>query len=289
MTTNTYTGSSQHNTDAEFRAMGLALSNCLTAAGLATAGDTGQINWASVTRPVGNNTAAGYEIRYLNDSLHATKPCYIKIEYGAGQPLSAMSLWITVASATNGAGTVAGTTYFARLQITSWASPSAGTYPTFCCVLPGYMALAPWRRGYPTFPAFVSICRTVDAAGTPTSDGFYLYYLTQASTTMTRKTYITTELTDSDRFALVPGNITSTLSGGDVKVFRHFGFVGDNSTRCVPFFLSYLSADIGDEATFSVTPIGVTARTYLTLGGAIAPVSVAAGGPTVARLCMQWE
>ncbi len=288
MTTNTFTGPFSHASNADFRAWGLALSNCLTAAGLATAGDTGQINWASVNRPA-NLTAAGYEIRYLNDSLHATKPCYIKIEFGTDNSTDWPAFWITVASATNGAGTVAGTTYFARRLITRGFAPSTGNYSTFCCVLEGYIALVSWLGAKEDAPKFV-LCRTTDSMGNITTDGFYLYYAN--TSLLDRNTYITTETTDVNKTCLFPGNLPTVYIGTDTQLFRHFGFVANYETQCIPFVLTFLNNDLGALTIFSTTPVGSTSRTYLAFSGTATGIvsSVVAGTAlSSARLAIQWE
>jgi len=75
------------NTDAEFRTWGSGIAAALQACGLVKTSDTGQIDWATVTRPGASHTAAGYEIYRFNDSLQATKPVLIKVEYGNGTAL----------------------------------------------------------------------------------------------------------------------------------------------------------------------------------------------------------
>jgi hypothetical protein len=79
-----------------------------TLPGLAQSADTGQINWASVAAVPGVNAYSGYEIYRLNDSLDATAPVFIKIEYGTGASVNQPALRISVSTATNGAGTLTG-------------------------------------------------------------------------------------------------------------------------------------------------------------------------------------
>ncbi|MCB1713466.1 MAG: hypothetical protein KDH96_13660, partial [Candidatus Riesia sp.] len=67
------------STDALFRDWGSKLSAAIQAVGLVKTGDTGQINWSTVTVGTG---IRGYEIFRFNDSLQATTPVFIKIEYG---------------------------------------------------------------------------------------------------------------------------------------------------------------------------------------------------------------
>lgn len=290
MTTDTYSGPLLHSSDAEFRAWGLALSNSLTAAGFPKSADTGQINWATVTKPGGSNTAAGYEIRYLSDSLHATKPCYVKLEFGNGVNTSIPSIWASAGSGTNGSGTLSGT-MFTRILITPGAVTNAGNFPTYACTLSGYVAFAFARAalGSSVGGAFFSVARTCDAAGAPTNTGFYFLYSTGNSSLFNRKTYITSEITDGSNVCLFPGGDTTTLVGSDVQVIRHFGY--QPTIRCIPFYLGYMSSEIGNESTFVATPVGVTARTYLALGGSAnsAPSACSSAASTSHRLAMQFS
>jgi hypothetical protein len=96
---------------ATFRAWGSAISAALATAGLAVTADTGQINWTTVAVPSTNATAAGYEIWKLTDALQATYPVFIKLEYGLATSNSGVvpyncQLWVTVGTATDGAGTI---------------------------------------------------------------------------------------------------------------------------------------------------------------------------------------
>jgi hypothetical protein len=95
--------------NATFRAWGSGISAALAAAGLVNTADTGQINWATVVLP-GAGAAAGYEIWRFSDALQASAPVFIKLEYGSSGLIngthSAPQMWITVGTATDGAGTI---------------------------------------------------------------------------------------------------------------------------------------------------------------------------------------
>src|SRR3954452_19330861 len=95
------------NNDAEFRTWGSAIGPQIAAMGLVQTADTGQINWATVLRP-GLNTSAGYEIWRFADALQATKPVFIRIEYGIAAVTDRMRIIARVGTATDGAGTLTG-------------------------------------------------------------------------------------------------------------------------------------------------------------------------------------
>lgn len=289
MATSQTTTAIAHSDDATFRAWITELSGQLDAAGLGTAADTGQINLATATRPAAG-TAAGYQIRYLNDSLHGTKPLYLKIEYGTNSTATNPQIWITIASATNGAGTVSGTTYVARTALLSNIAFGGATYFSGVCVLPGYFAMVFKRGGQGSRTPHVFVTRTCDDSGDISTAGFHFYVYESSSNLSFRTTYITSASSDIVGYAFYPSAFSSTLVGGQPQVFRHFG--SQPQVRCVPFMLSFLEGEIGDLSTFTSTPVGSAPRTYLALAGSNGPTGagVALNSTwTNGRLAFQWE
>lgn len=90
--------------DAKFQAWVQAIEAAILASGfLEVAPDTGQLNPLTVARP-SVSTYAGYRIYRTKDSMHATKPCYVKMEYGVASAADRPALRKTSSTATNGAG-----------------------------------------------------------------------------------------------------------------------------------------------------------------------------------------
>jgi hypothetical protein len=132
MTAQSASTASSSSTSSNFRSrMKAGVSDLLKGTGALTqTADTGQIDLVSGTFSPVVNTVGGYEIFYLNDALHATKPVYIKIEYGWGQADTANpQLWLTIGSGSNGAGTLTGNLSSRRVvlagQSTAWGSNTA--------------------------------------------------------------------------------------------------------------------------------------------------------------------
>lgn len=287
MTTASTTSVLSHTSDATFRAWGLSISDLMTAAGFIKSADTGQIDWATVARP-GVSTYAGYEIRYLNDSLHGSKPIYVKLEFGTASSATYPAIRATCASGTNGAGTLSGTTYFTVLGLSVVSGPAGTTVPSFVCATEGFVGIAAFRRGWTNYSFTFMIARTTDAAGTPTTEGFIFY--TSASGALVRYMYYNgTQSAAASDYCLIPGAVVSTLISGNPQVFRHYAMLPD--IRCTPAVVSFYGSEITTETTFTVRPIGVTDRTYLALSDAGGPNSCALGGasPSANRLGMLWE
>jgi hypothetical protein len=98
-----------NDTDAHFRAWAKEVHDMLTAAGWVNTADTGQINLATVVKPAAASTSQGYEIWRMADSLQSLYPVFMKIEYGsAASSSNNPAIWITVGTASDGAGTLTG-------------------------------------------------------------------------------------------------------------------------------------------------------------------------------------
>jgi hypothetical protein len=108
-------------TDAEWRTWCQAVEAALLSSGfLVAAADTGQIDLTSVARPA-ISSYAGYKIYKANDALAASKPMYVKIEYGCGTVTDRPLCRATVSTATNGAGTPSGVVAGAIVFVTASA------------------------------------------------------------------------------------------------------------------------------------------------------------------------
>lgn len=96
--------------DAEWRTWCQAVETALLTSGfLVAASDTGQIDLTTAVRPA-INTAAGYKIYKANDALQASKPFFLKVQYGVGSAITMGRITLQMSSATNGAGTPSGLT-----------------------------------------------------------------------------------------------------------------------------------------------------------------------------------
>lgn len=113
--------------DADFRSWGSGLSAQFAAVGLVKTADTGQIDWSTVLKPSATVQQRGYEIWRFNDALQATKPVFIRIDFGSGAGASLPGLWVTVGTGTNGAGTLTG-----QVSTIKSISSGAGGTTSYC-------------------------------------------------------------------------------------------------------------------------------------------------------------
>lgn len=252
--------------DAAFQAWASELYQHLTATGCAQAADTGQLAYpVVVSRPGANNTAAGYWIFYLNDSLHGSAPIYIKIEPGRGNGATFPNMWITIGTSTDGAGTITGT-LSSRYSFSGSTAASATNRQSYACGVAGFQGLD-WKQGATTSGAGAFyLARTVDSAGAPSAAGCMLLVGGNTSTTAQVSIDFTTStvveaVNTACSTTIVPGSVpTLILPGGDVQAFLAFGAA--NRVFPVVGVCATLSSDITANNTFSVALIGITARTY---------------------------
>lgn len=128
MTTATFSAAPSNASDAEFRAWGSGLSAALAAVGLVKTADTGQINWGTVLKPAGASTFQGYEIWRFNDSLQATAPVFLKVEFGSSGSVGNPAVRVTVGKGSDGAGTITGIIHAALVIPTAAASATPVTW-----------------------------------------------------------------------------------------------------------------------------------------------------------------
>lgn len=303
MTTATWTTALNHSGDAGWRATHSELSTYLTTVGAPKSADTGQVDWTTNNMPTTAGTPR-YEIRYLNDSLHATTPIYFKIEWdNSNSGGTTPYMFITAGTGSNGAGTLTGdVTTRAAISIGELSSSNVTARASYLCGLSGYLGLSYKRYaqtgggGQPLGFSFFAISRFRDASGTPIDGGFYLYYSTGTNHHVYRYTVNTTLHTvanDQNAICFFPGAPGApTLANGEAQVMRHFGM--QPTVTCIPDFLSYLSTEIGTTSTFTATPVGVTPITYLALGKDASGYPAAPGITSVHAnashmLAMRWE
>lgn len=275
MATSSWTTGVLHTTDAEFRTWGSELSTKLQAfsatPGLTKTADTGQINWATVTRPAAN-TDAGYEVYYLNDSLNATAPIYFKIYYGTNTNTTNPRIRIEIGTGSNGSGTLSGLGS-GTVYIANSASTNATSLSSYACVNTGFVGLS-WKSSAGALGGGFIICRTCDTDGTPNAKGAILLVRNSAASGATPQgaalclRYETTataySIDTGGNTVHIPQALTSsTLQNGDKQVFIGWGTFPD--VRPLFGFANTIKSESTYGSTISVALVGSSARTYIIL------------------------
>lgn len=294
MTTQTWVSAIAHSNDADFRAWGSELSAKFAAAGLVKHTDTGQINWATVTRPAAN-TAGGFELWRFADSLQATAPIYLKIEYGTSTSANFPQIWLTVGTGTNGSGTLNGTVSD-RNPVAFSGAVSAGNYPSYLCVAPGFVGLLhkAGASGSWTGFAFFAVSRTHDTAGAATGNGFFVLWGGVNANSICNSQSIRTAATAaaytaSNVYTCVPAQPVGSLVGADYQVYPVMGI--SPGVYVHPTLATIIASEVPVGTTFQVAMVGASTRTLIAVNSGFRCVVVGTGPGVIGTygLAMLWE
>jgi hypothetical protein len=293
MATTTDTVVSNCTDDATFRAWATKIHNALVAVGLIETNDTGKINLATVTRPA-SSTFAGFEMFRFDDSLQATKPVFLKVEYGMSSSANVPAVRFTVGTATDGAGTLTAPFVLATCRPTAvgthdlWGSgvASEGRF----AVMVGMESTASGD--------YYGICfeRGRNSDGSSNGDKqqfmcFGTFTTSHAVRTGQMDRGSSGPTTVYDRVPAMILGFGNIVVGGDhaVAPILHL----DGKMAYPPLgLLAVRTADVSAGTQFTVTRYG-TSRNYRRFGvdsGSAAMHNITNGGPTTAQaLCMIFE
>jgi hypothetical protein len=274
---------------AQFKDWATKLSNALTDVGFIKTDDTGQLNINSIEAVPGSNTYAGYEIRKLNDSLYATSPIVMKIEYGTGSASTYPALRITVGKTTDGAGNLTG--QFLNPQVLSGQYLNT-TLDSYVSCGEGYVSFALFVGGAYPFGAYIA--RTCNpTTGTPNDNGFHLVIdagsggFFQQGMTKEGGRIPYQNMTSPCCAAPVAGNGSYGENVGVYPIFHFLGYpYGPDFVGC-----GYFTVDIGTGGTILTLPVNGVSRTFVCLSGNNTNYSNRINGNTnvVGAIMMRWE
>ena len=290
--TDSVTAVIDQTSDAAFRTW---IQEIITAFGttltLTQTADTGQINTATVTRPAVANTSAGFVIFRFNDTLQATSPIFIKLEFGTGTTATTSpNMWITVGTATNGAGTLTGTTT-TRFQIVGGVAASNVTnyVSRYMYNSTQGMVWMSWKQGAiagGTLGGF-KLERANNLTGAAIGDAYTL--ITQGAATGPSAvggsaqcySYLTGALVtlgNGTVFAADPFAQTTTLFSGNIQdfpVWQATPVLGVSANHAI-----CLAAEIPTGNTVVEALVGSTTHTFISCPpfyGATAPAGITGG------------
>lgn len=266
MTTRTTISRIRHDSDATFREWIQEFEAALAFIGLVQTADTGQINTATANRPA-INASAGYQIWRFNDTLQATAPIFIRIEYRTQGGATDPGMSFGIGTSTNGAGTLTGTNFVPLLQVANTAQITDTTRSSFWCAVDGFFGMD-WKVGSGSTGCVWVICRTVDNTGAPTADGLLSLSLAQS---MLHGRYMrfgsgavaSADQTTASNLQLThwPFGLTTSLVGSDPQVAT--AWVPMPRMMPVVGVVGVLNVDAAQGTTFPFTGVGTTPRTYL--------------------------
>lgn len=283
----------QITNDARFRAWGLGISNALAAVGLTKAADSGQIDWGTVLRPGVASTVAGYEIWRFSDSLQATAPVFIKVEYGTGNHVGSTGYWITVGTGTDGAGTMLGpisTRINPKSTNVLTEGQTAFTYISGANNRIGVFGQLGAASSQLTSGTCWAVERTKDATGADTAEGILLLG-NEAGGQIWRQQVVfpTGAGTLETTLGIIMPMVGTGANGVQIAVYPQFYTKGTFLNPGLNL-LAYINANLSALTPTAITFYGAT-HTYLPLGTQCFQ-ALARTGPTGAAgsaPLMRWE
>lgn len=258
---------------AVFRTWGSGVDGTFTTLGWVQTSDTGQINWTTVAAPSGSNTAMGYSIFRMNDTLQATKPVFIKVEYGTSGSVSWPSMWLTIGTGSDGSGTITGISW-TRTQIAGWNNSASIAFPSYfsgdsgryCCALFTGEGSNYYQIGF-------SIERTRDSSGTINNTGLLVCTLPHYNSGASPKSqYIPFTGTAPSAYSAINCITTNTVigitaSGNNVNLYPIKTWTPGESDPLTNLFVYYYP-DLSKYQNYSVPIYGGTfTYTYKALPG----------------------
>lgn len=298
MTTQTYTDVIDHTSNAGFQAWSQPLHLAIVAAGLVNTADTGQADLTTAARP-STNTYVDKVYRF-DDTMQGTAPVFLKVGFGTGTSATVPALRVTIGEATDGAGTLSGSTLVSNLGFSQTGAAPASTvtnYTTRVCVVDGYIGIAfgLGSTSAGTSHAVLIIGRSVDSSGASSADGTFVLARGAADNSSNALRSLqygsgTAFTMTAGSSCLIAGGMTTTLVGGAAQVFKHY--INLPRVRPIPWLMTVRSSEFGSNTQFDATPVGALQRTYVSLGLEgfnQAGNAVALPATTGQTLAMVWE
>lgn len=128
--------------------------------GFSAGSDSGQVDLTTVAAPSSTAQSMGYKIYKTNDGLTQV---FVKVEFGSSSPAAVPSIWITVGTGTNGAGTITGTVLLSRTQLCTATSDAVTQHPCYASGTTSRICFAIFLAAA-TYPIWFSLERRKDTS-----------------------------------------------------------------------------------------------------------------------------
>lgn len=258
------------STAARFQAWAQFIEDTLvTTGGWIVTTDTGQTLPSALAACTLANTKKGYRIYRMADTLQATFPVFMRIDFGCAGNVITNGFWVTIGTSSDGSGNITGPLWNGGLSTTPNVylntSGVSGAVNSYGSAAPGRASIATFIGTASGFPMIFCIERTKNASGADTGDGLLLVYTGGLGTV--------TNGVETSRYIIYAGgsqplqevglsyiltqqNPTQSY-GGDVGVAVISHFKGTVQQPGINFLVVNAS-DIGAESGFVVTLYGIT-------------------------------
>lgn len=257
-----------NDTDAHFRAWINEINDSLIAFGWVRTSDTGQIDFATVTRPTTVNTYQGYAVYRMDDALQSSCAVFMRLDFGTGAGTNNCSIKVQVGiGSTDGAGTLTGNVSTQAVTSTSTgATASAVTARTAGDA--GSFRMHFWGNNVlgTGWTLLVERDQSIVGADTALGVNFVMHYNTANTTGLIKSQFLETAGGNGALNTLVYAALSQQASQSAG------GYVGIAPARCelgplrnpMKTFLLFARTDYTLETTNPVTIYG-SSHTYLML------------------------
>jgi hypothetical protein len=280
---------SDNSTDAIFRAWASWIHSVFMLGWTDTAA-TGQIDFTTVVKPAALNTSQGFKVYAMADTLQATAPVFVKIEFGSAGAAATPGIWMTIGTTHDGAGTIGGVLFARQQMVGSGQGATAET--SYGSAASNRVTIALWVSVAASV-IFFGIERTKDSSGADTNVGLIFSWFSSTSALSTRSHYLpfagTIPAFQNGYHIVLTQTTPSTLNGNvGVSATIPMGYdakqPGMNHCVCL----------VNDFANFADVPITMygTSRNFKHLGANISSLRNQGGGAvgdTNTRLLMRFE
>ncbi len=235
-------------------------------------------------RPVNANTSAGYEFYKMTGALSVTAPIILRIEYGTGGAATYPSLWLTVGTATDGAGNFSGVTVSERRQLS--CNGNALT-PQRCAISGDVNRIAMALFYNSSTYMFFALERTRDAAGAETSEGAVIIGVSAVQRFQMYVSAVGAPPTTETDLGCIAPTVGTGARGNTIGLYGIKPFAPDEKPQMITS-MAYFTTDLTQEVPIlGVKLFGQAGdRTIFPIGNNITTI---ARGNASTRLALLWE
>lgn len=253
------------------------IDSMLTTGGWVNTTDTGQLTISTSTPAAGTNTKVGYRVYHMGDTLQATAPVFMRVDYGSGSAINTPSFWITLGTGSDGAGNIT-TVTFGPAQVQA-STNGANACDSYGSADTNRLQLLMFVRSGANDLLIFSIERSKDSTGADTADGLMLAYNNVSNGVQTMQYVVRAgggQPTGESGLSIVLSNISGTTGfGSNVGVALGQWFKGFAQQPGLGI-IAVNSADYVAEAPITMSVYG-TSHTFQLGNSAANQVCVATG------------
>lgn len=160
-------------TAALFRAWSKFIRDGFVAGGWVQTADSGQIDFATTPAPATADEKTGFVVLRMSDTLQATNPVFVRLDFGSYGLAANVSVWVTVGSGSNGSGTITGA-WITDRRSSLGSETQTGVFYSHVSAGDAYAAVALFYSSAGAMCIHFSLERAKDSSGNDSGTGLLL-------------------------------------------------------------------------------------------------------------------